>query len=355
MIQAPPKVSDKSGGLDPIQPTPALSMKSIACCGLMLAFPLTGLVQAADPAPKFSSALPAVLPGKGLAEHDFFYAGESKQRRMFIVRGGKVVWSYDDPAGRGEISDAILLSNGNVLLAHQYAVKLVSPEKKVLWNHDAPEGCEIHTAQAIGSDHVLFVQNGNPALIKVINIKTGKTAKELTIPTGNPKGVHGHFRHARLTPQGTLLVAHMDMDKVCEYDAEGKELWYFPAPQPWGAKPLKNGNILITDAKRVREVTRAREVVWEYAKDAPEGYTMLNLQLAWRLPNGNTLINNWANEWSGQVDKAKPTVQALEVTPDKKIVWALSSWDNPDLGPATTIQFLDEPEVPENAHFGEIK
>jgi hypothetical protein len=30
----------------------------------------------------------------------------------FIIRKGQVVWSYDDPAGKGEISDAILLSNG---------------------------------------------------------------------------------------------------------------------------------------------------------------------------------------------------------------------------------------------------
>jgi hypothetical protein len=40
--------------------------------------------------------------------------------------------------------------------------------------------------------------------------------------------------------------------------------------------------------------------------------------------------------WSG-------TVQVLEVTPEKKIVWALSSWDNPDLGPASSLQLLDEP------------
>ena len=81
-----------------------------------------------------------VMPGRGLAQHDFLYAGESKQRRVFIVRKGKVVWSYDDPTGRGEISDAMLLSNGNLLLAHQFAVKLISPEKQVLWNLDAPKG-----------------------------------------------------------------------------------------------------------------------------------------------------------------------------------------------------------------------
>jgi hypothetical protein len=76
--------------------------------------------------------VPTVLPGKGLAEHDFLYAGEAKERRVFIIRKGQVFWSYDDPNGKGEISDAVMLSNGTALLAHQFAVKLVSPEQKVL-------------------------------------------------------------------------------------------------------------------------------------------------------------------------------------------------------------------------------
>jgi hypothetical protein len=36
-------------------------------------------------------------------------------------------------------------------------------------------------------------------------------------------------------------------------------------------------------------------------------------------------------------------------------VWVLKSWNDPDLGPATTIQILDELEAPENVSFGEIK
>ena len=300
-------------------------------------------------------AAPSDLPGKGLAGHDFFYAGEAKARRMYVVKGGRVVWSYDDPKGKGEISDAVRLSNGNVLLAHQFAVKLVAPDKTVIWNYDAPKGTEIHTAQPIGKDHVLFVQNGDPAVVKVVNLASGKTIKEFTIPVKNPKGVHGQFRHARLTADGTLMVAHMDMGKVSEYDASGKEIWSFPAPNVWGVTPLKNGNFLIVDRSGVREVNRNAETTWAFAREEAGDYKLPNLQLAWRLPNGNTLINNWVNEWSGPVDKSNAPVQALEVTPDKKVVWALRSWSDPDLGPATTIQILDEPEAPENATFGEIK
>jgi outer membrane protein assembly factor BamB len=300
-------------------------------------------------------AAPSDLPGKGLAGHDFLYAGEAKSRNMYIVRSGRVVWSYDDPEGKGEISDAVRLSNGNVLLAHQFAVKLVAPDKTLIWNHDAPKGTEIHTAQPIGKDHVLFVQNGDPAVVKVVNIVSNKTIKEFAIPVKNPKGVHGQFRHARLTADGTLMVAHMDMGKVSEYDVDGKEIWSFPAPNVWGITPLKNGNFLIVDRSGVREVNRKAETTWTFARGDAGDYKLPNLQLAWRLPNGNTLINNWANEWSGPVDKPNAPVQAIELTPDKKVVWALRSWSDPDLGPATTIQLLDEPEAPENVTFGRIK
>ena len=105
----------------------------------------------------------------------------------------------------------------------------------------------------------------------------------------------------------------------------------------------------------MREVNRKRETVWEWTPaDAPE-YGINSLQIATRLPNGNTIINNWFNQWSGAVDLAAPPIQAIEVTPDKKVVWALRSWSAPaDLGPSTTIQSLDEPSVPEAVRFGEI-
>jgi hypothetical protein len=71
---------------------------------------------------------------------------------------------------------------------------------------------------------------------------------------------------------------------------------------------------------------------------------MSNLQLATRLPNGNTIINNWFNQWNSRLDPATAPVQAIEVTPDKKVVWALRSWTPPaDLGPATTLQILSQP------------
>lgn len=298
------------------------------------------------------------LPGRGLAEHDFLYAGESHDRKVFIVRGGKIVWSYDDPQGRGEISDAVLLSNGNLLIAHQFGVKLISPEKKILWSYDPPAGHEVHTAVPIGTSHVLYIENGDPvAVLRVVNIKTGAVEREFPLNVKHPIHVHTQFRHARITPQGTVFVAHMDLNKVVEYDAEGRELWSFPATSPWGVTPLENGNVLITDRIGVREVTRRGDTVWSITPAEVSDYHLTSLQQAWRLPNGNTVIDNWVNEWSKNYAATGPhSIQAIEVTPDKKVVWALRAWDPPaDLGPATTIQFLDKPSAPEAVHFGDFR
>jgi hypothetical protein len=315
-----------------------------------------GAAQEAKPAAA-APAFPRVLPGKGLAQHDFFYAGEAKTEDMYIVRKGKVAWEFHDPGGKGEISDAVLLSNGNVLFAHQFGVKLIDRNKKVLWNYDAPSGTEIHTAQPIGKDKVLYLQNGDPAKCVVVNIANGKIEREFVLPVRNPKSVHGHFRHARLTEAGTLLVAHMDLNKVVEYDSTGKELWSnTPGAATWSAERLKNGNTLIAGAKLVREVNPAGATVWEFTPADVPDYLFNSMQIAKRLPNGNTLINTWFNQWNGPVDPATAPVQALEITPDKKIVWALRAWGNPvDLGPSTTIQLLDVPSIPEAVHFGDLK
>lgn len=308
--------------------------------GLCLAACLIGGL--CTPGARAQSAAPAPLPGKGLAQHDFFYAGEAKEEQMFIIRKGEIAWTYTHN-GKGEISDAVLQPNGNILIAHQYGITEISPEKKVIWNYDAPPNTEIHTAQPYGEGKVWFVQNSNPAKFAVIDKASGKIEREFPLPVKNPKSTHGQFRHARMTEAGTLMVAHMDLAKVAEYNMDGKAVWsYDVAGGVWSAVPLKNGNVLVT-GKDVREVNRKGETVWQWKpSDTPE-YKMTSLQIATRLPNGNTIINNWVNQWSGAIDLATAPPQAIEVTPEKKVVWVLRAWSPVNLGPSTTIQVLDPP------------
>jgi outer membrane protein assembly factor BamB len=301
---------------------------------------------------------PDVLPGNGLSQHPFFYAGEwnfpKPQQTMFVVRDGKVVWSYSIPskdAGQdSELSDATMLSDGSVVFARKTGAGKVTADKKLVWDYEAPKGFEVHVVQPIGRDRVMYVQNGNPATLIVYNITTGKKETEFVLPTGSPTKTHGQFRRARMTAAGTFLVAHMDLGKVAEYDTSGKEIWSVEVPSPWAAVRLKNGNTLITSNKGfVREVTPQGQTVWEFTqKDVPD-IRLFGIQEADRISNGNTVISNWCPNGIKRPADWPQSVQVLEVTPEKRVVWALRSWDDPaNLGPATSIQLLDEPGTGEN-------
>ena len=294
-----------------------------------------------------------------LSRHDFLYAGEAKVQDMYIVKDGKIAWEHKGPRVEeylGEISDAVMMTNGNILFAHQYGITLINQKDDVLWNYKAPSGTEIHSAQPIGEKHIVFVQNGNPAQVVVMNIVTNKIVQSFAVPVKNPDGTHGHFRHARLTKDGTYLLAHMDMGKVAEYDYEGNEVWSMDAPGIWSAEPLKNGNVLLCGSDRwIREVNKQKEVVWEFKLDEHPQYKMTSPQIATRLDNGNTIINTWFSEWGDKLDLNDPPVQAIEVAPDKEVDWVLQSWEDPYLGPSTTIQVLGDKGISEKVRFGKIK
>jgi hypothetical protein len=312
----------------------------------LLAIPLSFILTFAAQ----GQSAPSNLPGNNLKQHDFFYAGEGN-KVMSIVRKGKIVWTYTDTTKRGEISDAVLLSNGNILFAHQFGITEIDKDKNLVWNYDAPPNTEIHTARPIGKNRVLYIQNGNPGKMLIVDIKSGKTLFEKELEVRNPLVTHPQFRHANITSRGTVLVAHMDMDKVCEYNEKGDIIWSVNVQSPWEAVRLEDGNTLITsNAKFVREVNSKGETVWEFTvADLPE-IKFAGLQRVSRLANGNTLISNWARKGDGSA------VQAIEVTPDKKLIWALRSWTAPeDLGQSTTIQILDDRKtVPEKVFFGKI-
>ena len=131
------------------------------------------------------------------------------------------------------------------------------------------------------------------------------------------------------------------MHKVAEYDKDFNEIWSYDVPSPWAAVRLKNGNTLITDEHDVKSlvVTPGKKVVWEITPaDLPPEYRYENSQSATRLANGNTIICSRGG--SAQ----RP--QLVEVTRDKKVVWVLEDWT--DFGPATAVQILDDPGIPED-------
>jgi hypothetical protein len=295
-----------------------------------------------------NSVTPAGLPGNGLAQHPMLYVGEG-YNKMFVVNGGKVIWTYQ--TGKGyEYDDVWMLSNGNILFSRMEYVAEITPDKKVVWRYDCsvPAGTnhtEVHTCQPIGLDKVMFVLNGLPPRLMVVNTKTGAVEVNHELPYGqafNPRNIHGQFRRARFTAQGTYLVSYLSENKVVEFDKDFNPIWSYPIRSPWAAIRLKNGNTLITDEsdRLTREVNPRGETVWEFkSSELPEAYRLTDApQTCTRLANGNTVFTSRGGNGKGP--------QLVEVTPDKKVVWVLQDWQA--LGPATAVQILDDPGIPEN-------
>jgi hypothetical protein len=302
------------------------------------------------PVGKWTNAVtPAGLPGNGLAQHPMLCVGEN-YNRMALVNDGKVVWSYS--TGKGyEFDDVWMLSNGNILFTRMQYVEEITPDKKIVWRYDCsvPAGTnhtEVHTCQPIGLDKVMFVLNGLPPRLMVVNIKTGAVEVNHEIPydqAPNPKNIHGQFRRARYTAQGTYLLSYLSLSNVVEYDKDFNEVWHYPIRSPWAAIRLKNGNTLITDEhdSLTREVNPKGETVWEFkSSELPPEYQFASApQSCTRLANGNTIFCS-----RGTTSGKGP--QMVEITPDKKVVWVLQDWKT--LGDATAVQILDDPGIPEN-------
>ena len=287
----------------------------------------------------------------GLDRHNFFYAGESKQQRMYIVKEGQVSWEWRNPQGRGEISDAVLLTDGHVLVAHQYGICEVTQDNKTIWKYDAPQGTEIHTIQPIGRKHVLFVQNGQPAKVVVMQIPDCQVVYEFEVPAS--KGVHGQFRNARLSTRGTLLLAHMSQGYIAEYSVQGNELTRWEIPSPWSVSEPTADRLLFVGRGLVREIDRSNGLNKIVREIRTADYGIKSPQKAVRLKNGNTIINDWWSEWSKTpLDSLNPPVQAIEIDKEGTVVWQLCAWKNPDLGPSTTIQPLEQAVNRDRLFFG---
>ena len=208
------------------------------------------------------------------------------------------------------------------------------------------------------------MQNGNTAVhpkLLLINKKTaavctsGGPCVETTWHPDFGSVTHLLARHVRMLANGNLMIPYLGgknplQGHVVEYSPDWKIVWdYDSKADPWAAVRLPNGNTLVSTSAALREVTHDAppKVVWEMTRAdfPPPG---LNIgQGIMRLANGNTLLANWNGNVADRT-KWPSYAQYWEVTPDKRIVWTVQSWINPNLGPGSSIQALDQPGLPEN-------
>jgi len=281
-------------------------------------------------------------PRRGLGQHPFLFYGEGNNV-LYVVDHGKVIWHYAFPRG-GEIDDAWMLSNGNIICTKMTDCYEVTPDKRIVWSYHCPTNTQIHALQPVGLGQVMVVENGLPPHLYVIDKSTGEkvVSHELPMLTNSVRSIHTQFRNCRITADGHYLLPFLDGGFVYEYDKDWNLLSSNRVGRAWSAVPLKNGNLLIPGDQRgyVHEINRRGEIVWSVESNTIPGIVLRDVQTADRLANGDTLICN-----RGGSAKGIALPQVIEVTPDKKVVWVLE--DYKDLPSCTGIQLLDEPGVPE--------
>ena len=305
------------------------------------------------------------MPGGGMERYSFLYVGE-EDGHIMIVDQGKVLWSYDT-GSEAELDDVWMLSNGNILFSHMYWCAEVTPEKERVFYYKFPKGEESHSLQPIGLDRVLMVVNAPVPRVEIMEKATGKVLFSREIPYEPGHRTHTQFRRIRMTAEGTFLICYLELGKVVEFDTEMNVLREIKSPRPWSAIKLHNGNILVTDETELTikeyafdgEDDLSGHPVWELtAADLPARYAQTTIfdrpaggpdspsgldveAVGWqscvRLANGNTVLCS-----QGSLGRLP---QFTEVTPEKEVVWALRNFRG--LGPATSIQILSDPGIPE--------
>ncbi len=148
------------------------------------------------------------------------------------------------------------------------------------------------------------------------------------------------MRNARKLKNGNYLVAHYGLDKVSEYDPEGKIVCEITIKGgPHSVIRLPGGNTLIACSDhngdpRIVEIDPSGSVVWQISKNELPGIELKFMTGMEILPNGNMVFTNWVGH-----DPQGKVTHAFEVTRDKKLVWIYD--DQSVLKTMSNIQILD--------------
>ena len=259
-------------------------------------------------------------------KHSFLGVGKAN-RVVIIDEDGKVAWRLNQPA-----SDGWVLPDGNVLLALYNSkefpnggVVLVDRKtKEFLFKYQGQQK-EISTALLLKNGNILVAELGpKPRAIELD--RKGKVVSEMPLQC-QTKNFHMQTRMLRVLPNGNYIAPHLLDFAVKEYDPKtGKVLNTFPTDDrgrekrdwPFTAIRLENGNTLIgcTNGNRVIEVNAKGKIVWSVDNDDIGEKLIDDACGIQRLPNGNTVITSY----HAKGDRVK----LLEITRDKKVVWRYS-------------------------------
>ncbi len=147
------------------------------------------------------------------------------------------------------------LPNGNTFIAMRHQVIEVDRAGKEVFTHNRPN--DIMAAYKM-RDGQMVLLTSRQSLVRLD--ATGKEVKSFHvgyIPSWS----------VEVLPNGRVIVPQANLNKVVEYDPDGKVVWEASTIQyPTSAVRLPNGNTLVSSQStmQVVELNRAGKVVWEY-------------------------------------------------------------------------------------------
>jgi len=189
-----------------------------------------------------------VLPGDRVlvAEQNFNRVAEYNQKK-------EIVWQKMVQAPPQSVQR---LSNGNTFIATNNGLLEVTKDGKEVFTYNRNQWDIITGARAADGSCAIMTQNG-----QIIRIDSkGKETKTFHIgqPTWNS--------NIEMLPGGRILVPMHNINKVVEYDSDGKQVWEAAVQWPQSVQRLPNGNTLVASAntQKIVELNRAGRVVWEH-------------------------------------------------------------------------------------------
>lgn len=248
----------------------------------------------------------------------------------------RIVWQVP-----GRSRDGCVLDSGNVLVSIQNEAREYTRDGDVVWRYRLdPVNKELGTAVRLACGKTLIVERGpKPRLLEVT--RDGEVAVEVPLQPETDNG-HMQTRMARKLDNGNYLVPHLLAFAIKEYAPDGKvvasiatdleELGGRKAENwPFTAIRLDDGHTLVnlTHGNKSVEFDAHGKVVWRVDNRHVDG-RLADPCGGQRLPNGNTVICSY-----GQRQPDRPKV--FEVTREREVVW---EYFNPKLGGVHEIHVL---------------
>lgn len=256
-----------------------------------------------------------------------------------ISEEGKLLWQYQAE----NCNDLWVLPNGNLLFNTGHGVKEVTRDKEVVFNYESKS--EIYACQRLANGNTFIGECNSGFLLEVA--PNGQIVKKIKLLPDGIDGGSAYMRNARKLENGNYLVAHYGLDKVGEYNSDGKTVREIPViGGPHSVIRLPGGNTLIACSDhngepRIVEVNPSDSVVWQITKNELPGIELKFMTGMEILPNGNLVFTNWVGHRPG----GKVT-HAFEITRNKQVVWIYD--DQSILKTMSNIQVLDSKGNPLN-------